>query len=181
MIAVFAVFFGAMVLDGVNSTLQAFGSGLWDSGNLLRLFTGTLAGVSVAFMFYPVLNMSLWHPDVAERDPVIARPFELVGYLIAAGLLVALVLSAGDWLYYPLSLLSVTGMVALLTMANTIIVLIFTRREGHSRTFSAALTPILVGLLITLVELMLLAWGRASLAPYMANNNLGFPLVPGLP
>jgi uncharacterized membrane protein len=179
-IAVFGVFFGAMVLDGINSTLQAFGSGFWDSGNLLRIFTGTLAGVSVAFMFYPVFNMSLWHPDVAEREHVIEQPFELVGYMVAAGILVALVLDGGDWLYYPLSFLSVIGMMALLTMANTIIVLIFTRREGVARTFSAALTPILVGVLITLIELTLLAWGRASLAPYLANNNLGLPLVPGL-
>ncbi len=44
MIAVFGVFFGAMVLDGINSTLQAFGSGIWDSSNLIRIFTGTLAG-----------------------------------------------------------------------------------------------------------------------------------------
>lgn len=181
MIAIFGVFFGAMVLDGINSTFQAFGSGLWDSNNLLRLLSGTLAGVSVAFMFYPVFNMSLWHPDVAQREKVIEQPFELVGYMVAAGLLVALVLDAGDWLYYPLSFLSITGMLVLLTMTNTIFVLIITRREGHSLTFSAALTPILVGLLITLIELTLLAWGRASLAPYMASNNLGIPLVPGLP
>jgi hypothetical protein len=35
--------------------------------------------------------------------------------------------------------------------------------------------------LLTLIELTLLAWGRASLAPYLAGSNLGFPLVPGLP
>jgi len=72
-------------------------------------------------------------------------------------------------------------MVTLLTMANTILVLIFSRREGAARTFSAILTPILVGVLITLVELTLLVWFRSSLAPYLANNNLDIPLTPGLP
>ena len=181
MVAIFAVFFATMVLDGINSTLQAMGSGFWDSTNLLRIFTGTLAGVSVGFIFYPVFNLSVWHRDISQRKRVIERPIELVGYMLAAGLLVALVISGGDWLYYPLSFLSILGMVTLLTMANAILVLIFSRREGAARTFSAILTPILVGVLITLVELTLLVWFRSSLAPYLANNNLDIPLTPGLP
>jgi hypothetical protein len=96
------------------------------------------------------------------------------------GLVVALVLDQGDWLFYPLSLLSIIGMLAMLTMANTMLVLIVTRREGKARTISEALTPILVAVLLSLIEVTLLSWGRTSLAPYMANN-VGMPLVPGLP
>lgn len=186
LIVVFVVFFGAMVLDGVNSTLQAMGSGLWESTNFLRIFTGALAGVSVGFIFYPVYNMSLWHRDISQRRRVIERPLELPLYMVVAGALVTLVLSGVatkglGWLYYPISFLSILGMLTLLTMANTIIVLIFSRREGSARTFSALLTPLLIAVLITLVELTLLVWGRSSLAPYLANNNLGIPLTPGLP
>jgi hypothetical protein len=100
--------------------------------------------------------------------------------MVAAGLLVALVLDGGDWLFYPISILSIAGMVLLLTMSNTMLVLIVTRREGRAVTMSQALTPILIGLFLCLIELTLLAWGRASLAPELANN-LGMPLVPGLP
>jgi hypothetical protein len=64
-------------------------------------------------------------------------------------------------------------------MANAIIVLMVTRREATAMTFSEALTPLLLGFLISLVELTLLAWGRASLAPYLADNPLGLPLLPG--
>ena len=34
--------------------------------------------------------------------------------------------------------------------------------------------------LLKIVELTLLAWGRASLAPLLVNN-IGMPLEPGLP
>jgi uncharacterized membrane protein len=180
MIAILAVFFTAMLLDGINSTVQALGGGLWHTTNLLRLFTGALAGISVACMFYPVFNLSLWHPDAASRERALEEPFELVGYMVGAGVLVGLVLMADDWLFYPVSILEIAGLLTLLTMANAILVLMLTRREGRARTFSDALTPLLVGLLLTLIELSLLAWGRASLAPYLANN-IGMPVVPGLP
>src|SRR5438477_5464373 len=99
MITILAVFFGAMVLDGVNSTLQTFGNGIWESTNLIRLLTGSLAGVAVAFMFYPMFNLSLWSRDAARHESVLESPFELAGYMVAAGLLGALVLDGGDWLF----------------------------------------------------------------------------------
>jgi uncharacterized membrane protein len=177
---VLGLFFGVMVLDGINSTLQTFGSGLWETTNLLRLITGALSGIAAAFIFYPVFNISLWNRDVTHKEHVIEQLFELAPYLIGTGLLVVLVLDGGSWLFYPLALLSMGGMLALLTMANTMVVLIVSRREGSIRTISEALTPILLGLLISLVLLSLVAWGRASLAPNMANS-IGIPLVPGLP
>jgi uncharacterized membrane protein len=174
------VFFLAMLVDGINSTLQTFGAGLWDTTNFLRILTGALAGIAVVFVFYPIFNMSLWALDVSRKERSIEHPFELVGCLVLAGILVALVVASADWLYYPLAFVSLLGLTALLTMANTILVLIVSRREMEIRTISAALTPILIGLLVSLIELALLAWGRSALAPFM-TNNLGLPLVPGLP
>jgi uncharacterized membrane protein len=178
--AILALFFAVMVLDGANSTLQSFNAGIWETTNLVRIVTGGLAGISVAFVFYPVFNLSLWHRDALRKERALEQPFELAGYVVAAGVLIALVLDGGGWLYYPVSILSIVGMLMLLTMANAVIVLIVTRREGYIRDFSSALTPLLVGLLMSLVELTLLAWGRASLAPMLANS-VGMPLVPGLP
>jgi len=177
---VLGLFFGAMVLDGINSTLQTFGSGLWETTNLLRLITGALSGIAAAFIFYPVFNISLWNREVTRKEHVVEQLFELAPYVIATAVLVALVLDGGSWLFYPIALLSMGGMLALLTMANTMAVLIVTRREGKGRTLSEALTPILLGLFVSLVMLSLVSWGRASLAPNMANT-IGIPLVPGLP
>lgn len=180
MIAILAVFFVAMVADGINSTLQNFGSNAWDSTNLVRLVTGSLAGTAIVFFLYPAFNMSIWSREVRKRESVLENPLELAGYMVLVGLTVALVLDGGDWLFYPLSFLSIIGMLAMLTMANTMLVLILTRREGKARTFSEVLTPLLVAFLLSLIEITLLTWGRASLAPYMTNNG-GMPLVPGLP
>lgn len=180
MLAILGVFFSAMVVDGVNSTLETFSSNIYPATNLLRILTGSLSGITVAFMFYPMFNLSIWRPRVATQESVLERPFELVAYMVATGLLVALVLDRGDWLFYPIAVVSLAGVLSMLTMANTMILLIATRREATFGTFSEALTPLLIGLFMSLVELTLLAWGRASLAPFLVNN-LGMPLVPGLP
>src|SRR5205823_2078838 len=117
------------------------------------LFTGALAGIAIAFVFYPLFNLTMWHPDTARRDSVLEQPFELIGYLLVAGVLVALVLDGGDWLYYPLALLSIIGILTLLTMANTMLVLTVSKHEGFARSFSDALTPLLFAVLPSLVEL----------------------------
>lgn len=175
------LFFAAMVLDGTNSIMQTLGSGFWETTNLTRLVTGGLSGLAVAFVFYPIFNMSAWHRNSARLQSVLARPIELLPYLVPTALLLTLVFSRADWLLYPISILSIGGMLALLTMSCTVFVLIATRREGKARSAADLVTPILIGIAITLIMLTLLSLGRASLAPYMADNPLGVPLVPGLP
>ena len=184
MIPVLALFFVSMVADGLNSTAQAVGgSGLWDTTNITRIVTGALSGLSVAFFFFPVFNLSLWQRDARNRESVLDHPFQLLGYLLVTGVLVALVIDGGSWLYWPIALLSTAGAVALLTMANTILVLMVARREGAARTLSQVVTPVLVAFALTLVMLTLLALFRTSLAPSIvaSGNPLGLPLVPGLP
>lgn len=178
--AILILFFAVMALDGANSSLQTFDAGIWDTTNLVRIVTGGLSGLSIASLFYPAFNLSLWHPDALREDRALERPVDLVGCMVAVGLLIALALAGSEWLFYPVSILSIGGMLALLTMANTVLVLLVMRRDGGIRELSAALTPLLVGLLLSLIELTLLAWGRASLAPMLANN-VGMPVVPGLP
>lgn len=181
MLGLLGLFFGAMVLDGLNSTFQTFGVGLWDSTNVVRLITGAASGLAVAFVFYPVFNLSLWHRDELKRERVLDNGFALAGYLVVVGILIALILSGGDWLLYPISFLSIGGLLTLLTMANTMLILLITRKDGQARTPHDALTFILIGFAFSLLMLTLLAWGRASLAPFMAGNPLGVPTLPGLP
>jgi uncharacterized membrane protein len=177
-----ALFFLVMVADGLNSTLQTFGANLWDSNNVLRLITGALAGIAVAACFYPFFNMTVWSRHTMSMDRVVSRPLELALYLGAAGLLLAAVLLGSDWLYYPLAIMSIGGMFALLTMAGTMLVLIAGRREMQVRAPRDLVTPLLAGVIVGLAMLTLLAWGRESMAPVIAaNNTFGLPLVPGLP
>lgn len=184
MLPVLGLFFVAMVADGLNSTAQAIGpAGLWDTNNITRIVTGALSGLSVSFFFFPMFNLSLWQREARNRESVLDHPFQLLGYLFAAGVAVAVVLDGGAWAYWPVALVSMAGAVALLTMANTMLVLMLARREARARTASQLVTPVLLGIAITLVMLTLLAVFRTSLEPSIiaSGNPLGLPLKPGLP
>ncbi|MEO5952913.1 MAG: DUF2085 domain-containing protein [Chloroflexia bacterium] len=176
-----SLFFGSMVVDGFNSTFQTFGGGFWDSTNTVRLVTGTMSGLAIGMVFYPLFNANTWHRDVLGRQRVIDRLPKLLPFIAAAGVLVVLVFSGADWLLWPISLLSIGGLLALLTMSNTMLALLIRRKDGTVRTPHDLLTYVLIGLFISLIMLTLLSWGRASLAPLMANNPLGVPVLPGLP
>jgi uncharacterized membrane protein len=175
------LFFGTMVADGFNSTFQTFGGGFWDSTNVVRLITGTLSGLAIALVFYPVFNGNMWHRDLFSRQRVLARVPDLLPYLGAAGLLVLLVLSQMDWLLYPLSILSIGGLLTLLTMANTMLILLITRKDGEIRTLKDLLTYLLIGVFLSLIMLTFMSWFRSLLAPALEGNVLGVPVLPGLP
>lgn len=176
-----ALFFGSMVVDGFNSTFQTFGGGFWDSTNTIRLITGTLSGIAIGMVFYPLFNANTWHRDVIGKQRVVDSLPKLLPFIAAAALLVVLILGGADWLLGPISLLSIGGLLALLTMSNTMLALLIRRKDGTVRTSHDLLTFALIGLSISLVMLTLLSWGRASMAPLMEGNPLGVPVLPGLP
>ena len=62
-----------MGIDGVNSYLTFFPKvpHLCEPQNWLRLTTGTLNGLAMSALVYPVLNGVLWHPDLVKYEPAI--------------------------------------------------------------------------------------------------------------
>jgi uncharacterized membrane protein len=189
LLPVLLLMFLTMAADGVNSTVQSLpgGQGLWETTNFLRIVTGALAGMSIAFLLYPLFNSAFWRQPEAAPEPVLERPFELFGYAAAVAVPVGLALSAdGDpslgWAYWPLALLSVGGLLVLLTLSNTLLVTIFTRREGHIATRWAALTPLALALGLAVAELLLLAELRGLLASVLPASAFpaGMPLAPGV-
>jgi len=186
-----AFMFATMVLDGLNSTMQALPGAIafYETTNWLRLATGILAGVSLMFVLYPLFNQSFWRTSVLQRERTIEQPFELLGYLLPAGIVGAVLLSAagdpriGDWLYWPLALGSVGGLLALLLMTNVLVVSTIARRAGSVTTWSAALTPLLIALILALIELTVLANLRLALSSTLAAAAAtppDLPLIPGL-
>lgn len=183
MITVLVIMFLTMAADGVNSTFQSLpgGSGLWETTNVLRIFTGTLAGTAVAFFLYPLFNSAFWRPDLVRDEPAVDRPFELFGYGVALAVLVGLTLAndgdtGGIVVYWVIALTSVTGMLLLLTLANTMLVTLVTRRAGMIGSWQAALTPLLIALGLAILELLLLAYLRGELVLL-----IGSALPPGMP
>ena len=91
MLPVLAFMFGVMILDGINSTLQALpgASADYQTTNPLRLITGALAGVALMFVLYPIFNQSFWRLGRLKRERVLEQPYELLGYLVPTGIIVA--------------------------------------------------------------------------------------------
>ena len=184
MLALLGLGFLAMVADGINSTFESFpgGHGLWVTTNLLRITTGGLAGIALVFVLYPVANSAL-RPRAEQRaEPVLEAPYELFGYLVLLGVLIALGLSSdGDvttgWVYWLLAGASMISLIGLLTATNLLFTATLTRREGRL-TGRAALSPIAIALVVALVELLLLTEARTALTPLIAAAG---PLPPDLP
>ena len=140
-------------IDGLNSFLNLLPNAphFYEPHNLWRLITGILQGQALSIIVYPIFNFLLWKETDTER---VIRNWRELGYLlIPAALLVWIVQTQASFLLYPVAALSILGVLAMLTLVNTMIVLIVTRREGKAESWRDAGLPLLLGLLATLLEL----------------------------
>src|SRR5512135_2217325 len=101
----FVGFIALMGVDGVNSYLTFFPSlpHLYEPQNWLRLTTGTLNGLALSAIVYPVLNYSLWRDAV--QTPSVRGFKELALMVVAGGIIVALTVLELPLLLYPLAIL----------------------------------------------------------------------------
>ncbi len=155
-------------IDGLNSFLSLLPNAphLYQPHNLLRLITGTLNGLALSIIVYPVFNFVLWREADAGR---VIRNFRELGYLvIPAALLIWVVQTQASFLLYPVATLSILGVLAMLTLVNTMIVLIVTRREGKAVSWREASLSLLLGLLATLLELAVLGFLHFALTQRLA-------------
>jgi len=140
-------------VDGLNSFLSLFPNAphLYEPHNLLRLITGILQGLALSIIVYPIFSFLLWK----ETDPArVIRNWRELGYLlIPAALLIRIVQTQASFLLYPVAVLSILGVLAMLTLVNTMIFLIVTRREGKAKSWRDALLPLSLGLLAAFFEI----------------------------
>jgi len=168
---VLALLAGFIVLwgvDGLNSFLTPLPNAphLYQPHNLLRLTTGMLNGLALSIIIYPIFNLLLWKETDTRR--VICNFRELGYLLIPAALLTWVVQTQARFLLYPVAILSIFGVLTMLTLLNTMIVLIVTRRESQARSWRDALLPLLLGLLAALLELSGLGWLHLALTQRLA-------------
>lgn len=138
-------------LDGLNSFVTDLTpwAGVYPPQNWLRLLTGTLNGLMMASMLYPVVMQTFWrqhHPQRALRN------WRDLGLLVLLGLAaVGLVLL--DWrpILYTAALISAAGVLVMLTLVHTIILLILTRRENLADNWYDMLLPLLGGLAMSVL------------------------------
>lgn len=156
-------FIGLMGVDGVNSYLTFFPGlpHLYEPQNWLRLVTGTLHGLALAALLYPLFNSVMW--QAPEDAPSLGSASELLGLILLAGVIVALVLTEDPALLYPLALLSALGVVLILGMVNTILILYISRRENAATSWRQAWPLALAGVALAFVEIGLIDVARFTL------------------
>jgi uncharacterized membrane protein len=147
-----------MGIDGVNSylTLLLGRPFLYQPHNLLRLATGTLHGLALSIIVFPIFNFTLWkEPD---SEPALSGFRDLGKIVLLLALpMVLFVQSQVDVLLYPIAVVSIAGVLAMLTLVNAMILVIATRREAKAVAWWDAAWPIALGFAATLVELAAIA------------------------
>ena len=156
------LFFAAFGIDGSNSFLyllkQTSGGvlnnipNLYIPNNTLRLFTGSGMGIALASVLYPAFNQSAWKDSTVER----ALDWKKLGSLIGIVLLVDLaILTESPIVLYPIAILSVLGVLALLIMVFSMVWLLIMRQENEFTSLKQMWLPFLAG--TTLAFLMISA------------------------
>ena len=159
-----------MGIDGINSYLSFFPNApqLYEPRNIYRLTSGLLNGLALSLIVYPIFNLTLWCEVEPRRS--IAHVYEVAYFLPAVAVMAWLVQSENWLLLYPLAILSTGGVLILLTMVNSMIVLIMVRRESLATNWQQAVIPILWGLAVSLLELGGMIAFRA-----MMTERMGLP------
>ena len=157
------IFMGVWAFDGLNSYLGLYPGApqLYQPQNWLRLTTGLLEGLALMIFLFPILNFTLWRDP--KQEPVIRNLVEMLAILPLVGLLVLIIHAQIDLLLYPLAIASSLGVIVLLTMIDTVLVVIVLRREASARSWRQLLVPITAGLALAVLQISALGLLRAYL------------------
>jgi uncharacterized membrane protein len=178
-IALLVVFFLAFAIDGSNSYLYLLKTttgglenipNLYIPNNTLRLLTGTGMGLAMAVMLYPVINQSLWRE--ADNRPSLAwREF---GILFGILLVVDLgILTESPIILYPVAILSVLGVLSLLTMVFSIVWVLLMRQENIFERAQQLWLPVGAGLTMALLMISVIDLLRLKLTGTWGGFALG--------
>jgi len=159
----FIAFFLIWAFDGFNSywVLLTDQTLFYPPQNWLRLTTGAGMGLTLCLFAILLANQVLW--PAPARIPLIASWREFLLLLLIPAGVIALVLWRPDPLYGPLAVLSGAGVLVMLTLANSLLMVIALRRHGQVRHLSQLSLPILLGTGLTVVEIATLNLLRAAL------------------
>ena len=160
------LFFLAFGIDGSNSylyLLKQTSGGVFDNipnlyipNNTLRLFTGSGMGIALASILFPAFNQSTW----AVNDPSPALSWKKLGILTGIVIIVnLLILTDSPIVLYPIAILSVLGVLALLIIVFSMAWLLIMHQENVFDSLAQMWLPFLAGttlalLMITAIDLL---------------------------
>jgi uncharacterized membrane protein len=160
--AVFVLFFLAWGFDGFNSYVALLRGTplLYPPQNWLRLLTGAGMGMALTIYIVPLFNQAAWQPQAPAS---VLHTWRGVVQLVAVALAyVALVLWQPPFLYGPIALISALGVLMLLTIVNGLLFALAIKRAGKMTRWRELLMPMSVGLALTIVEIGVIDWLRAT-------------------
>lgn len=167
-------------LDGLNSYVdlsQEIAGRLpiqpvYQPQNWLRLLTGTLHGLMIASIMYPIAMGTIWsssHPTSILQN---VRELGLL-VLIAFGAVV-LGLTGIPAVSFILAVVSAAGVLTMLTLVNMVMLLVLFRRENLAEGWRDLILPALGGLAASLLLV-----GSIGILRYALTGTL--TSLPGLP
>jgi len=160
------LFFLAFGIDGSNSylyLLKQTSQGALDNipnlyipNNTLRLFTGSGMGIALASILFPAFNQTAWK----QPDPSLALDWQKLGALIGIVFVIDLaILTESLIVLYPIAILSVLGVLALLVIVFSMVWVLLMRQENAFTNLRGMWMPFLAGmtlalLMITVIDLL---------------------------
>ncbi len=180
-IAVLVIFVLAFGIDGANSYLYLLKQirpgilpkipNIYIPNNTLRLLTGSGMGLGIAAMLFPAFNQSVWTNYDDTRSGL--SGWRAFGLLLGIQILIdLLVLTQSPVVLYPVALISVLGVVILLTMVYTIVWVMITGQENKYIKLQQLWLPLLAGFTITMIQ----TFGIDMLRFWLTGTWGGFPL-----
>jgi uncharacterized membrane protein len=156
-------FIVAMGIDGVNSTISIIPGApqLYHTTNVIRLITGTLYGLALSALFPPVFNSAIWSAPSGERT--IKNWRELGLLVVVVAIEIAIVLAFTDQLLIPISIITIGGVLLLLSLLNSVIMLSARKMENVVNGWRQLALPMLFGLALGLIEITALVAMRVSI------------------
>lgn len=164
--------FLAWGFDGFNSymLLATRQELLYAPQNWLRLVTGAGMGVSLGACVVALFNSAVWKPELISTQASVSSWREVGRLLLIAAGVVVVTLWQPAFLYGPLAALSALGAFGLLTIVNTLFVLLATKRQSAMDSWRQLQWPIAIGAFLTFNEIMLIVIARQAL-----TASLGLP------
>ena len=168
LVAVFVLFGFAWALDGLNSYMHLFPSAphLYQPSNILRIITGSLIGIALATLVYPVFNQTMWREW--RHEPVLRSLWELAKLLMLAAGLVGLVITENPLILYPMALLSSFSVLVLLALIYSTMSLTILRLDNRADSWRDLPLPLIAGLTLGIIQIAMLSLGR-----YLLTGKIG--------
>lgn len=161
--ALLAVMFGSMAFDGVNSTLMEMKLPyLYTTTNPIRLATGLLSGIAIAPFMLWLASVVLLPKAPRDARMVVRGPWELLLPIAVNAVFGALIMSGLSWLYYPLALLGVGGIVVSLAGVLLLPIVTLSEVDGRITQLRQLVAPASLALILTFAALAGIAVVRWS-------------------